>query len=341
MRGHYGEGRAWLLGLLEREQPGAGDARARALTAAFVITYRMGDYALARVLCEECLALQRSLGNVSGVASSLGYLAMVVGELGDIERSRALLVESLDLSREIGDTPAAVRALNSLGEIARIERDLEQAATRYEESLALARSSGDRHYESIVLHNLAYVARARRDAGHAAGLFRESLTLSHALGNQDLVASCLAGLASVATEQGDYRCAARLFAAADAFHRAIGAPEDAADELELQRSLEVLRNALGEDAMRDEWAAGSALSLEDAIDEALASPRSSQPSEPAPSLAALSPREQEVAALVARGLTNQQVATALGVSARTADTHVSRILRKLGVRSRSEVRDLV
>jgi len=48
-------------------------------------------------------------------------------------------------------------------------------------------------------------------------------------------------------------------------------------------------------------------------------------------------REQEVAALVARGLTNRRIAAELHISEHTAATHVRRILRKLGLRSRSEL----
>ena len=55
--------------------------------------------------------------------------------------------------------------------------------------------------------------------------------------------------------------------------------------------------------------------------------------------AVLTRREQEVALLVARGLTNRQIAEELSVSERTVDTHVGRILKKLGLRSREQVAD--
>jgi DNA-binding SARP family transcriptional activator len=51
----------------------------------------------------------------------------------------------------------------------------------------------------------------------------------------------------------------------------------------------------------------------------------------------LSRREFEIARLVARQMTNRQIAMSLQVSPRTADTHVSRILRKLGMASRRDV----
>ena len=51
----------------------------------------------------------------------------------------------------------------------------------------------------------------------------------------------------------------------------------------------------------------------------------------------LTPREREVAALVARGLTNRQIASDLHLSERTIENHVSKILRKLGFASRAQV----
>ncbi len=54
-------------------------------------------------------------------------------------------------------------------------------------------------------------------------------------------------------------------------------------------------------------------------------------------LAPLTERERQVAALVARGLTNRGIADALGVSTGTARLHVEHILRKLGCHSRAQV----
>jgi DNA-binding NarL/FixJ family response regulator len=50
----------------------------------------------------------------------------------------------------------------------------------------------------------------------------------------------------------------------------------------------------------------------------------------------LTARETEVLLLVARGLSNKEIADALFISAKTASVHVSRILMKLGVTSRVE-----
>ncbi len=52
---------------------------------------------------------------------------------------------------------------------------------------------------------------------------------------------------------------------------------------------------------------------------------------------ALTRREEEISALVARGLTNREVASELVISEHTAATHVKNILKKLKLRSRSQL----
>ena len=56
----------------------------------------------------------------------------------------------------------------------------------------------------------------------------------------------------------------------------------------------------------------------------------------APALDTLTPREREILALVGQGRANKEIAAELGISERTARTHVSHVLRKLGVSSRTQ-----
>jgi DNA-binding CsgD family transcriptional regulator len=53
--------------------------------------------------------------------------------------------------------------------------------------------------------------------------------------------------------------------------------------------------------------------------------------------AALTPREEEVAVLVYHGLTNRQIAADLSISEHTVATHIARILKRLGLSSRSRL----
>jgi DNA-binding NarL/FixJ family response regulator len=58
--------------------------------------------------------------------------------------------------------------------------------------------------------------------------------------------------------------------------------------------------------------------------------------EAAPIFAPLSPREVEILDNIARGMTNKQVAYALGISEQTVKNHMSSILRKLSVNDRTQ-----
>ena len=78
--------------------------------------------------------------------------------------------------------------------------------------------------------------------------------------------------------------------------------------------------------------------LDRAIDEALvASGTVSEPAARATRAPPLTARELEVAALVARGLSNREIAEQLVISERTADRHMSNILDKLGLAHRAQV----
>ncbi len=69
--------------------------------------------------------------------------------------------------------------------------------------------------------------------------------------------------------------------------------------------------------------------LDPAAVELLARPHSSP-------LDALTPREREVLACIAQGMSNKRVAVALSIAEKTVKTHVSSVLEKLGVRDRTQ-----
>jgi DNA-binding NarL/FixJ family response regulator len=108
------------------------------------------------------------------------------------------------------------------------------------------------------------------------------------------------------------------------------------------RAAAAARAALGDDALAAAWAAGRALTVEQAVAEAtdLAAELAADPasrSAPAPTSlpAGLTEREADVLRLVALGLTNREVAKRLFLSTRTVDTHLHRVYEKLGVAGRA------
>ena len=95
--------------------------------------------------------------------------------------------------------------------------------------------------------------------------------------------------------------------------------------------------ALDDATERDAWAEGSAMALDEVIEDALAAPRLPRvlPRE-ATMKVRLSAREREVLDLVAAGLSNRDIGERLVVTTHTAKYHVTSLLNKLGVNTRAE-----
>jgi non-specific serine/threonine protein kinase len=122
----------------------------------------------------------------------------------------------------------------------------------------------------------------------------------------------------------------------------LGAPLLRADRPVYDQGVSAVRTALGEVAFRAAWAEGRALPPEQATEVALAGDTpaadaaSPPPSRLSAPLGSLTRREREVAGLLARGLTNREIAEALVLGERTAEGHVSNLLGKLGLASRAQ-----
>jgi len=316
-----------------------------ALSALGSILANRGDYQRARAAHEEGLALVRASGDAVGIETALGNLADIAYYQGDYESARTWWEESLDLQRESGGEYGVAIILNNLAELARNQGEFDRATPLLEEALALFRAVDFKHGIAIALCNLADVPAIQLDRGKAAGLLRESLTVARDLRNAVVSASCLDVAAKLMVAQRQAEHAARLFGAADARRLAAGAALSPADRSILQPAIDAARAHLDDAIWLAAWNAGAALSAEQAIGDALAGLEQSvamaTPDSRTvidPSVPELTVRERDVALLVARGLTNRQVASALRMANRTVDTHVGSILRKLGLASRAGLR---
>jgi DNA-binding CsgD family transcriptional regulator/tetratricopeptide (TPR) repeat protein len=308
------------------------------LTSLAGIAHDMGDLAAARHHEEESLAIFRALDDRQGLTLPLYGLGRLALRQGDLATARSRFEESLALNRELGETWMSAQSLNCLGEIARMAGDLDLAAVRYEESLEIFRSMGSTAWCAMVLHNLGHVLLRRGDPRRAAACFEESLALGTPRGGSVLG---LAGLAAVALAEERPEGAARLFGAVEALMEQTGARIEGVDRLEYERNIEAVRARLDADALAMAWAGGRALSREQALDEALSGtipavpPTAEHPAANRTSL--LTQRQREVAILIARGLTNRQIAHRLTISEGTVGSHVEHILDRLGCQSRAQV----
>jgi DNA-binding NarL/FixJ family response regulator len=163
--------------------------------------------------------------------------------------------------------------------------------------------------------------------------------------------SVLEGLAGAAATQGLAEHGARLFGATEALRESLGWPLPPISRADYDREIAAVRAQLEEATFAAAWAAGRALSLDQAIAEAerfaLETPPAQTAAEAlgqarqktsagADRLGTLTPRERQVLTLVAQGYTNRAIADTLVITERTAEIHVSNILAKLGVTSRTQ-----
>jgi predicted ATPase/class 3 adenylate cyclase/DNA-binding CsgD family transcriptional regulator len=268
------------------------------------------------------------------------------------ERVRALHEVSMALFDELGRSDEAVALGEDPSETAErlTERlgDLARASVLYEEQLAQHGEVGETAGIATLLLNQAELAAAQRDFRRAMLLYKESLILCQDVGERLGIALCLEGLGSVVAAQGEPEHAVRLWAAADAVREAMGAPMRPPHRALREPELARVRAELDPGTYAAAWEEGRglrplratsyALTVVEQVSErvARASQAPPRPSErPAGTgLSLLTPREREVAALVARGLTNREIAAALTITQRTANNHVEHILTKLGFHSR-------
>jgi DNA-binding CsgD family transcriptional regulator len=148
------------------------------------------------------------------------------------------------------------------------------------------------------------------------------------------VAECVMGFGSVAIRMRQPVLAARLFGAAEAALERLETTFSASNRADYERALGALQEALPRAELTEAWQVGRTIGLEQALREAA---HLAQSAPPPRTVADLTPRELDVARLVARGMTNRQVAESLVITEKTAANHLQRVLDKLSIRSRSQL----
>jgi DNA-binding CsgD family transcriptional regulator len=304
----------------------------------------------------DSLSLFRQQGDRWGIAHALLGLGQVALRRGDDRQAEQCWEERLRLSRELGSQTAVAHTLDLLATVARQRGNRARAAAWFEEALAIQRKIGNRQAIAWALQGIGELALVQGDARTTYANLRESLMLRQAIAEQAGIVASLVAFARLAAALRRPRRALRLAGAAEALCQTMGptravqhfsqgalstalAPDDP-DVLRAQRLLGRIQRTAA-------WEEGIALSLEQAVAEALEleaelvasteKVRSNRLSRLAPLPADLTRREREVAALLARGQTNRQIAETLIVTEGTAHLHVVRLLNKLGFHTRAQV----
>ncbi|CAG0934368.1 Putative HTH-type transcriptional regulator [Thermoflexales bacterium] len=210
LRGHLTEGRQWLERVLMHGPVLALAARADIVDGACRLARAQADLSHAVAFAQQAVALQRELGNKSGIAAALNSLSLIVRDQGDLEQASLWLEESLTLWRESGDQRGISNGLNNLGIIARRRGHYQRAKLFFEESLVISRRLGDQHAVAQALSNLGNVARHQADLAQAQTFYEQGLSLYREIGNVAGIANALNSLGIVARLQGAYPQAVAL-----------------------------------------------------------------------------------------------------------------------------------
>jgi predicted ATPase/DNA-binding CsgD family transcriptional regulator/transcriptional regulator with XRE-family HTH domain len=304
---------------------------------------RQGDYCLAQSLHEDSFAVSQAFGDKWAMAITLAGLGHVARARGDDVTAEARYVESLQLYREIGDRRGVALTVGNLGVLARRAGNLDRARDYLSESLAAARAVGDQRYTAAALNQLASLALVRGDLPKATAGYAESLRLSADLQDKRVIARTLEGCASLLFATDRPAPALELCALADALLASLGARRSPADQAAFEALRARIRGALGSAGLPATEPVSSGLDLGQIVRHALAlleampDPPAHQPARPEYHVSPLSRREREIAVLIARGLTNRAIAAQLVIAERTAETHVSKILEKLGLETRAQI----
>jgi DNA-binding CsgD family transcriptional regulator len=209
------------------------------------------------------------------------------------------------------------------------------------ESLTHYRALGDRRRIAITQATLGLTAIRQGTPAEAARYFAAGLTEHLRLGDRWFVTFDLLGIAETLLGSGQPGEAVRLLGAAQAIGEAIGSPVGGVTYGPLIAAVQPLLIDARFAALRAE---GAALTLAQATKAALAlaehvSVATDTIIPTPPTVDPLTQREREIAALLARGYSDRQIADALFVGIGTVGVHVHHILQKLDLRSRHQVAD--
>ena len=296
-----------------------------------------GDYTSAPALFEEALDIFRSLEDPRGVGDMLMQLGWAYMRMGIYNKVATYMDEALSIFREIGQPLLFAFSLAGLGELAIRQGKYKYAAQLLEESLVVRKQHGHKWGTAASLGSLGWIALRQQDFKLMKNHLGESLDIRVEIGDKGGIAWCLEKLAEAKYEQSQFTESAKLFGNAEAIRASIRSVIDPADQEDYNRITSALRAALGTDAFATLWVEGATLPLEEVIELALSEPMFESTHSEKEKFGGLTAREREVAALIAQGKSNREIANEMTVGIKTVETYVTRILNKLGFDSRVHI----
>jgi predicted ATPase/DNA-binding CsgD family transcriptional regulator len=290
----------------------------------------------------RAVAIARDLGHQAGEALALAILSFITYFKGDMDTALVLVREATRIDPAVIPGWIARWARLFLSMYLTETGDWPEAENGCADSLARAREADDLLSVALCLGLVTDLDTRTGRIADACRHLRESMELSTRIGDPFGLLTDLdrAGLLCVAT--GRWAEAITLWAAFAARSRDDDVGDVPWDARRREEASRRARKALGPVATRAAEQRGEAMTLATAIELAamitVTEPPDSAPGGPGGGLASpLSPREQELVTLVARGRTDAQIAAELFISVRTVRSHLDRIRDKTGYRRRADL----
>lgn len=280
-----------------------------------------------RAVAMEALEGAAEIGRyMEGVVyASLSFAALAAG---DLDAAR----DASEAARErFGAWPLATTTAKPSAQVALARGDLESARRFAEDDVAAATG----WFTVDALLTRARVAVAENEPGQAERDAHAALSRAAELRAYLFVPDLLECLARLNHLAGSHLDAARLFGAAHAARQRMGLVRFRVYDAEYAAWVEATRKALTETEFDDAWAAGAALSTEEAI--AYARRGRGERKRPPTGWDALTPTERDVVRLVGEGLGNKDIGDRLFISPRTVQAHLTHVYAKLGLTSRMQL----
>jgi predicted ATPase/DNA-binding NarL/FixJ family response regulator len=338
--GSLGEGRHWLSQALSS----AGDnrpsrAQANAVWVDAFLALLRGELAMARAQLDKAESIASSIDD----RALLGYVAQLRGMAalfaGELEEARTYYERGMASHEERDDNAGALAMLFQLAIVYVFMDEHDLATAVCEKSLQLSTRYGERWATSYASWALGVNKWSQSDHKGAAELASQGLRGTLEFGDLLGLAHMIELLSWIAADDGRYAESAHLLGAAGRIWDQLGTSIQAFG-VHLHHCHAVtearLRETLGAAEADALIADGASMSTEQVSAGIIGTAKAAVSS----SLAAASPlstREMEVAQLVARGMTNREIAAQLVLSSRTIDSHVQHILIKLGFKTRSQI----
>ncbi|TJZ77869.1 LuxR family transcriptional regulator [Rhodococcus oryzae] len=348
-RGLLAEARHWMDRSLTCSESAHAADRLATLFDDGVLAGMQGQLGDATTRAQQCCSLAEQLGDTESLETAnyaRGYLAMFRGDLAAAyEPFQAALASAgaafaagpgpgrtgLRIARQLGALLGLALASGLLG-------DEETAVACYEQTLAITTPRGESYFRAYSSWALGLTALRTGDIDRATTLMEQAMRLNRQVNDPLMTGWCLESMAWIAIREGKPTRAAVLMGAAETLSQRVGTASVPLPYMlgNHDECVQQARDALGKRSYTEAFRSGAAMSLEESVAYALGDRPADQP-QTTPVAPVLTPRETEVAHLVAAGHPNKVIASMLVLSPRTVTGHVEHILAKLGFTSRTQI----